>query len=297
MISIFALPKAFEGIFEIIQNNAFKSWSKIFDPESVIIFGDENGVSDAVQKYGFVHHPYIERNNFGTPLVNFLFNKAVELSNDPVLAYVNSDIILASDFIQSVSAIKNQMNEFLIVGRRIDVDDTIQFTDIETLDKQIYRISRDLGNLHSENGIDYFVYNRDLFSKDIIPPFGIGRMSWDQWLVFHPFNKNTPVIDASKSITAIHQNHDYSHHKDGVIGVTKNSEEGLLNYKMAGGETNLYTIRDVRLELNKGNIIKKETDWSLIIYRWLISRKNFKSLWNLILNFLLKIKQIKGTHT
>jgi hypothetical protein len=45
----------------------------------------------------------------------------------------------------------------------------------------------------------------------LLPAFTVGRPRWDSWFVYHARRLNIPVIDASRVVTAIHQNHDYSH--------------------------------------------------------------------------------------
>ena len=42
MITIFCTPKNFEGIFDIIQKNALRSWRNLSDDLEIIIFGKEN---------------------------------------------------------------------------------------------------------------------------------------------------------------------------------------------------------------------------------------------------------------
>jgi hypothetical protein len=63
--------------------------------------------------------------------------------------------------------------------------------------------------LHPPAGSDYFVYPRDLNWN--APPFVIGRVAWDNWMIYRARAMHVPVIDATLCITAIHQNHDYSH--------------------------------------------------------------------------------------
>ena len=39
MITIFCTPKNFEGIFDIVQKNAIRSWRYLSDDLEIIIFG------------------------------------------------------------------------------------------------------------------------------------------------------------------------------------------------------------------------------------------------------------------
>ena len=44
-----------------------------------------------------------------------------------------------------------------------------------------------------------------------MPSFAVGRGVWDNWLIYKAKYLKIPVIDATQSIVAIHQKHDYSH--------------------------------------------------------------------------------------
>lgn len=51
------------------------------------------------------------------------------------------------------------------------------------------------------------------------------------------------VIDATKTMTIVHQNHDYSHHPLGINGVHKGPEyEWIL--EVAGGPFRMFTLDD-----------------------------------------------------
>jgi len=52
-----------------------------------------------------------------------------------------------------------------------------------------------------------------------------------------------PVIDASRAVMAVHQNHDYRYHPQGKAGVWTGEEAGL-NAQLAGGWRHLRTIAD-----------------------------------------------------
>ncbi|MDR1741595.1 MAG: hypothetical protein LBR38_07100, partial [Synergistaceae bacterium] len=44
-----------------------------------------------------------------------------------------------------------------------------------------------------------------------IPPFAIGRMAFDDWMVADAVMRGIPVVDATDDVVAVHQNHDYGH--------------------------------------------------------------------------------------
>ena len=62
------------------------------------------------------------------------------------------------------------------------------------------------GHIHEKYGIDYFLY-RTRFSR-IMPPFLVGRIRWDNWLVAQFIGgQNSVAIDSTKVVLAVHLNH------------------------------------------------------------------------------------------
>jgi tetratricopeptide (TPR) repeat protein len=149
------------------------------------------------------------------------------------MAYVNSDIILMSDFFPAAAQPKRRFSEFLMIGRRWDIDIQIPVDfGYCAWEDQIRRILPKAGSLHAVTGIDYFVFTRNLWPG--IPAFAIGRTTWDNWLVYYPLSQKKPVIDATGSVTAIHQNHHYGHLSGGMAEAFK-GREAKRNRSLAGG--------------------------------------------------------------
>jgi hypothetical protein len=71
----------------------------------------------------------------------------------------------------------------------------------------------------------------------------IGRVHWDNWLVWKARDGKVPVVDASEQVVAVHQNHDYGYHPQGMQGVW-HGVEAQRNHQLAGGWQHLRTIAD-----------------------------------------------------
>ena len=129
MLTIFATPKSFRGHFAVIQRNAIRSWTLLRPTCEVILMGDEEGTAEIASEFSLRHIPNIRCNAQGTPLVSALFEKAQQVGVHDVLCYVNSDIILMSDFTRAVQRVINQRNRFLLVGHRwnLDVSEMLEF--------------------------------------------------------------------------------------------------------------------------------------------------------------------------
>ena len=121
-ITIFATAKPFVGHSRVIQRNALKSWTLLEPRPEIILFGDEEGAAKIASELSLRHIPNVKRNEYGTIFLNDMFEQAQKISSTDTLVYVNADIILTSDFMPVIDKVKAQFENFLIIGRRNDVD-------------------------------------------------------------------------------------------------------------------------------------------------------------------------------
>lgn len=251
MLTIFALPKKFEGHINIIQKNAIKSWLKLSPRPQIILLGDDEGTAQAAGEFGLLHIREIKKNKTGTPLVNDIFEKAQQNSQYNVLAYVNSDIILMQDFMEMIKRIN--FSRYLVVGRRWDLDlkEEIDFNN-NTWPEELKKKTKEQGELHGPAGIDYFVFPKGLFGQ--IPAFAIGRTVWDNWFLHRAWVSGAKLIDTTETVQIVHQNHHYGSPK-GKAGIWK-GPEAKENLRLAGGSGHMLTIRDAELAWTMAGIKK-----------------------------------------
>jgi hypothetical protein len=273
MLTFFTTAKPFRAHIGIIQRNAIQSWKALHPQIEIILFGNDEGAAEAAQKFGLRHEPHVECNELGTKRLDYLFARAQAIARHEILCYINCDIILMQDFCRAIDRVRAMHREFLMVGRRWDTDITepLPFQsrerhlcsiprvqrdespdwrgqDLPASDSQTPQWQTDLRSLALHRGrkctaewIDYFAFSRGLYGPDM-PPFVL-RVFWDNWLVWKALDSNKPVVDASRAVLAVHQNHDYSHHPQGKPGVW-NGEEARRNALLAGGWRHLRTIAD-----------------------------------------------------
>jgi len=242
MISLFSAPKPFRGHIGDIQKNALASWIRLSPPCEIILFGDEKGTAEMATRFGVRHVPEVLRNEYGTPLLNDLFEKAQAMATHNLMCYVNADIILMSDFMRATERVRRLKKSFLMVGRRLDID-LEQSLNVEQPDwEERFRLyAREHGKPRPAEWIDYFVFPRGLY-QDLLP-FAIGRAAFDNWLLWKARSLGAPVVDASEAVLAVHQNHDYSHHPQGQKGVWEGSE-AKSNIALLGGGHHCFTLAD-----------------------------------------------------
>lgn len=253
MLTFFTTAKPFVGHNGVIQRNALKSWTLVHPSVEVILFGDEEGAACVAGELGIRHEPQIGKNQAGSNRVDCMFARAQAIARHDVLCYSNCDIIFTQDFRDSLARVLAMHKEFLMVGRRWDagITEPCDFTDANW-QKQTSGFALLTGKQRGPDWIDYFVFSRGLFAD--LPGLVVGRVFWDNWMVWKALDLKKPVLDASKAIVAVHQNHDYRHHPQGKSGVWS-GEEAAANYKLAGGWRHLRTIADAT-ELLCGSALK-----------------------------------------
>lgn len=210
-LTIFTSPKAFRGIFDVIQHNAIQSWTLLQPRPEIILVGDDSGVAGAARRHGCIHVQGLARNEYGTPLISSIFSLAQEAASNDILCYINSDIILLSDFIPAISAALEWMKEerYLFVGRKttVDISEPIDFADNDWTGALRERAAA--SGRQGTYDSDFFVFRKGMLRD--VPPFAIGRCYWTQWFMYDTRRKNIAMVDMTNVILSVESRHDYSH--------------------------------------------------------------------------------------
>jgi hypothetical protein len=250
MLTLFTTPKAFVGSTAVQQRNALKSWQCLGDQVEVLVIGDDPGVEAAAIDLGIKHIPTVERDDEGTPLVDSVFHLGGSATRSEMVCYANSDIIFMSDFLDAIRAVGSP--QFLMCGRRWDLDLTVPIDFSErTWESALRNLVAESGTLHAATGIDYFVFQRGLFTS--LPSFSIGRTHWDNWLLFHARTLRVRVVDATAMVMAVHQNHGYQHVAGGIEAVW-NGPAAVRNRSLAADMLVPFTIDDATHRLTRAGL-------------------------------------------
>jgi hypothetical protein len=209
VLTIFSIPKPFtDPHIATIQTNAILSWLNLGKGIQVILIGNDSGVAEFCEKHGIIQLADVKSNEFGTPLLNSAFELARKKARYDLLTYINADIILTSAFLKIFDFLPG--GEFLAVGRRWDIDlDTPLDYSNDNWEEKLQNQIKLHGSLHSVAGSDYFIFRKNSFQD--LPDFAVGRVGWDNWMIASSLKKHLPVIDLSRVLTVIHQNHGYQH--------------------------------------------------------------------------------------
>jgi hypothetical protein len=243
LLTFFTTAKPFHGHAGIIQRNALESWTLLHPDVEVILFGDDDGAAEAWRDLKIRHEPHVERSEHGSKRLDYMFSTARAIARHQILCYINCDILLMQDFRRALERVRAAHSQFLMVGRRWDTD-LSEPHDFTRANWQVRLQATALlqGRQRTPEWIDYFAFTRGLYGSSV-PPFVVGRVHWDNWLVWKALDSQHPVVDVSPVVMAVHQNHDYTCHPQGKLGVWQDEEAGR-NHQLAGGWRHLRTIAD-----------------------------------------------------
>jgi len=251
-LAIFSAPKPFTNPhIATIQRNAMRSWLELGPEVEVILVGEEVGLAEAAAELGVRHLPDVRRNAEGTPLVSSIFDMARKNSNSPLLAYVNADILLLPDFLDSAKQVAQSANNFLVVGQRWDLDVRERMEFSTGWQDQLLLDVKKRARRHVATGSDYFIFPRSCFAD--MPDFAIGRAGWDNWMIYAARYMGWACVDASEAIQIVHQDHDYSH----LPGNQPHYKlpETFENIRLAGGRLTIFNLLDADMRLVDGKLL------------------------------------------
>jgi len=239
VLTVFSVPKPFEGRIGEIQRRALASWAALGSGVQVLLLGDEAGAGDAARDAGAGHIPELARNEHGTPRLDSAFAAATGAARHPLLCFVNADVVLFDDLLSATRIVRERADRFLIVGQTVDVDEPRDRED-----------ARARGERRGAAALDYFVFPATLYSD--VPPFAIGRARFDNWLVWCA-RQDAIVVDATADVVAAHQRHDYAHVAGGKAEAYY-GDDAARNLELAGGKSHLYTLHDASHVLRDGRL-------------------------------------------
>lgn len=254
---IITVPKPFRGEFDIIQQNAIDSWLAIKPTPHIYLLGDEEGTAEIARQKKVTHIPSLERNGYGTPLLDGIFTIGNGMKESEVCMYINTDIVLMDSPLPTIELIRRREKKFLAVGRRYElkVPTRMKREQIKSL------IQAATPKQKSNSWMDYFIFTRGVFGQ--VPPFALGRTFWDKWLVWSAKNRKIPVFDITSELYAVHQTHSYvlnNKSKDTVWA----GREALENLNLAGGWSHGATVADASFRVENGRFYKgKNNEGSL----------------------------------
>jgi len=291
MLTIFSTPKPFAGHIAVIQRNAIESWKRLDPAVEIILVGDDPGAAEVCLELGLRHIAQVQRNQHGTKYLASIYDQAHDAARHDILCHVNCDIVLLSDFARAVRRMRESREQFLMAGQRWDVDirEPLDFSRADW-EAQLRALARDANRQRPPQWIDYFVFRKGLFYRKI-PEFVIGRPGWDNWLLWYPRSVGVPVVDATRVVMAVHQNHDYGYHPEGEKGVWE-GEEAQINFRLMRTKGRYQTLDNAAYVLTARGLRKNYKERFVVAKREGVAK--FYKLWFAFLNITRPLRRRLG---
>lgn len=204
------------GEFDRIQRNSVLSWLNLSPDIRVLIYGvEEEGVDDFVQELqaeygdrvsGVLSHNL--RDEKGILLVNEVWNDAWSRAESEYFVWTTADVIYLQDFIKSIELCSEAFQEFMMVGRKTNIPTEFKLFFSDSWQDGIRRVAQVDGKGHAA-GVEYFVCKFDKNYLQDMPPFQIGRLRYDNWMMWKPIATGIPTVDSTDYNLVIHQHHSW----------------------------------------------------------------------------------------
>jgi hypothetical protein len=250
VITFLASPKPFKGPVKEHQYRAIRSWQSAAPGAEVILYGNSYGIEAVEQDLSVRIQRNVASTPSGLPYFGAIAEHAAEYGKYDLQVFLNCDILLSGVF----SAMqKIPYEHYLLIGQRVDLAEGVVIEVLKrfwTVDLRQYVDSGKV-TLHSPAGMDYFCFRRGMWKG--LPPVAIGRAGYDNALFAYCLQRKIPIIDATLSVAALHQYHDYGH----VIGGHKyvwKGEEAKNNFKNAGGAWSAPMVSDSHYILQNASL-------------------------------------------
>jgi len=288
MLTLFAVPRPFNGHYGIIQRNAIKSWTLLRPRPEIILLGTDEGTAEVAEEFGVRHIPELEYNEQGRPRADSMYKETERVSQQPYICIVSADIVLMGNFMSAVEQVAQRSHPSLMVGQRwnLDVTEPIDFE--SDWEPKLRQDMLAFGEWGPRTGEDYILSPRGFFPE--IPPFVMGHSYMDGWLLFMARRRGADLIDATQVVTAVHQNHGYTHIEKGPQGHVIDPQT-KINEELAGGSSHMLIMRD-RTHVLTPNGLKPARDWWRL---WRLLRTSLALYPNLPLPIRLFLRTINYT--
>lgn len=227
---------------KVIQTNTLMNWSRFLPRMQPILFTflPSEDYEHVAADVGWKVYPVPAVNMLGTPFLKDMVSLVTNSSdtiNSTFYGYVNGDILFDDTLYATLQAVAENIPHLppapiLITGCRTNFEfrsnDSMVIRDFFIVEEM-----RKRGALFRTDAEDYFFFTRD-FPWNAIKRIVIGRPAYDNYLVAMARRLNVTVIDATYSLTALHQ----MAHKEGNEAGSKNPD-GDFNRDVIG-EFNYY---------------------------------------------------------
>lgn len=249
------------------QFNAIRSWGRLSPHVQIVLFAERRDpLLDRIAAETGAEVYIVAASDGAPPKLDEVFARARSVCKSRLLMYSNGDMIFFPDLLDVAHRLQDEVTgPFLAIGQRtgVSVDQLLDGTSVESWNR-IEKAARREGRLASLVCKDFFLFPAELFGD--LPPFRVGRGNWDNWMVWSARRNKVKVIDLTRQLLAVHQEHGYGHLKGGRRGAYLSGPEAEENRLLAGGRhlwagsTSEWELTDDGISRKRGRLWKRIAD-------------------------------------
>ncbi len=197
---------------EYVQSNTLMNWAQFQPKVRLILFSTftTGPLIDLATELGWIVQAVPKVNEFGTPYLKEMYQAAMNMSQSYFYGYINGDILFTETLINTLQVLAEDVSVStyacsMVTGIRTNVNidpnsktPFYKFTDIA-------KTTTARGTLFEEYAQDYFMMSCDRFPWETLPDLVIGRPAYDNYLVAMATKYHVQLIDATRTILALHQ--------------------------------------------------------------------------------------------
>lgn len=190
----------------LVHNLTLLNWISLKPFVIPVVFTNETSVAEQCEKAGFQVLPISVSAADGIPVLKYMYRDVMAKYNSTFYAYSNGDILYTETLVNTLLQLKNSSVDLskpvIMVGQRTNVENV---TEIEGSSwGNISQVAAGRGKLFTGWAEDFFVTSPSFPWPDIAEVV-IGRRAYDNWLVYFSRKAKYLVIDATKTVLAVHQ--------------------------------------------------------------------------------------------
>ena len=220
----------------IIYKNTIRIWHRLWPEIVPILFtsfdpSDPESLAHYAVEQGWYVLPVPKTSPQGLPVLRHMFLEAQKKFNTKFYCYANGDILFDRNLTDTIRFLETSLrgrrsHKLLVVGRRINR--SMKNTNLTEL-HEVGHYAKS-STLFRTDAQDCFLTTRDGYPWRTIPDFVVGRVGYDNWLVVTALVKHILVLDATATVTALHQTGE-----DGNLAGHGAQSERHYNYGLAKG--------------------------------------------------------------
>ena len=243
-----------------IRINVLHNWSRMRPEAKLILFVWHDGIppnlASTARSLGWTVKLLRRVSHSGKAFVKDLYRAAMEQHDTPFYGFVSGDILFDGGLLTTLRLVRAELpflGSTMVIGRRHNAfvgDDTrvSSFSDVA-------RLAKDHGLLYRVDVLDYFVTSRG-YPWPHFADVTVGRPAFDSYIAGLAVINGMKVVDATATVTALHQCRAPSknggevpvysgNETDYIISCHGNAFPGVINYcKLANVDDRITSSRD-----------------------------------------------------